>query len=180
MFRTTLMVIAAFSLVLAACQTSNNPDGISQSYATSECNGFQAAAPHNFKNNGNYCDAEILHWSYDAATQTLSLADNRILLNCCGDHSMTMTLEQGVYVVTERDAPEFGDARCSCMCVFDYTMEAHGIPQGQIALRIVRDVTDWPDGSGIVFDDALDLTQGSGSIVISDVPEPDWCQEPAL
>ena len=180
MFRTSLIVIAAFTLILAACQTSNNPDGISQNYAVSDCNGFGAAAPHVFKDNSNYCDAEILHWSYDASTQTLSLADNRILLNCCGDHEMFMTLEQGVYVVTERDAPQFGDARCGCMCVFDYTMEAHKIPLGQFPIRLVRDVTDWPEGSGIVYEGTLDLSQGSGAIVLDDTPEPDWCQEPTL
>lgn len=174
MTRTLSAGAAILALALAACEggpTFENP--LEQTSAVSECGGFPQTRD---LADGDYCDAEVLSWQYEEASQTLWLADNRILLNCCGDHSMTISEEQGVYVATERDAPEFDDARCGCMCVFDYTLEAN-IPEGTIALRVVRDVTDWPEGSGTVFDDTIDLTQGSGSVILDDVPITDWCQQ---
>jgi len=38
-----------------------------------------------------YCDAEVLHWQYGRSDGTLSLSDERILLNCCGDHAMSVS-----------------------------------------------------------------------------------------
>jgi len=114
---------------------------------------------------------------YEADTQLLKLADARVLLNCCGDHSMTMEMQAGVYVFTEYDAPEGGWGRCGCMCVFDYTLEAQGIPNGKIQLKIIREITDDNQGPRVVFEGELDLSFESGAIVIDETDLGAWCSE---
>jgi len=64
------------------------------------------------------------------------------------------------------------------MCVFDYVIEVQGVDEEVIDVRIERDVTDWPEGSGLVWEGQLDLTQGSGQVIIDDTPEDMWCTEP--
>ena len=145
----------------------------------SACGGFEAEGSPLFghPDASDYCAAEVLHWTYESDTQTLKLADARVLLNCCGDHSFTVEEQNGVYVFTETDAPEGGWGRCACMCVFDFIIEVQGIPAGTIPIRIDRDVTDWPEGSGLVIEADLDLTQGSGSITIDETDVGPWCEE---
>ncbi len=119
----------------------------------------------------------MLHWAYRAETETLTLADARVLLNCCGEHAMTIDLLEGVYVVTETDDPEMtemGPARCGCMCVFDFTLQAAGIPQETIQVQLVREVSDWEEASDLIWEGELDLGQGTGAIVIDETYE-EWC-----
>ncbi|MFC1654980.1 hypothetical protein ACFL2F_04155, partial [Myxococcota bacterium] len=152
-------------------------DHTNQEDDVSACGGFAANGGSIFIDPPEYCSAEVLHWLYEPGTQTLKLADARVLLNCCGDHSMTMELQAGVYVFTEWDAPEGGWGRCGCMCVFDYTIQVTGIPQEVINIRIDRDVSDWPEATGTVYTTQLDLTLGSGFEIIDDEPVDIWCGE---
>jgi len=140
-----------------------------------KCGGFEAQARTAAKADAEYCDAEVLLWSYDSETATLSLADNRIFLNCCGDHSMVVTEEEGVYLVTETDAPEFGDARCGCMCVFDFSVEVQEVAMGVIDIKLVRDVTDSETGAEVIYEGSLDLADGSGSVIVDETDVEPWC-----
>lgn len=88
---------------------------------------------------------------------------------------MTASLEDGIYVITERDAPEVSEneaaKRCKCVCPFDYRIEIKKVPHEPVALRLVRDVTDdeqWTNR--VVWEGPLDLTKESGEIVIDDTP----------
>jgi hypothetical protein len=146
----------------------------------SGCGGFEAGGEPLLGDpeESDYCAAEVLHWIYEPAGQTLKIADARILLNCCGDHSMSMDRDGDVYVFTEMDAPEGGYGRCLCMCVYDYTITVHGIPEELITIRIDRDVTDDQDPVETVFETQLDLTLGSGSQIIDETDVGDWCGEP--
>jgi hypothetical protein len=174
-------MVGAVFLVAAGCEMGGGHNSVAHDEAVSDCGGFNDWAATNFKDGPDeYCAAERLHWEYNAQSGVLSLADNRILLNCCGNHSIDVSLENGVYVVTEIDAPEYGDARCACMCVYDYTVDIKEVPAGVISLKIVREVTDWPDGSGVVFEGDLDLSQGSGVEIIDDEPETTWCNPPMM
>ncbi|MBN2493729.1 MAG: hypothetical protein JXR96_03970 [Deltaproteobacteria bacterium] len=142
----------------------------------SECGGFESNGGTIFDAPSAYCDAEVLYWIYEAASQTLSLADTRILLNCCGDHGMTVAQVDGVYVVTETDAPEDGWGRCLCMCVYDFVVSVSQIPAETIPIRIFREVTD--SESGTVWEGELDLTAGAGAVVIDETDVGLWCTEP--
>jgi hypothetical protein len=140
----------------------------------SACGGFGGSL---FDGPTDYCAAEVLHWLYEAESQTLKLADARILLNCCGDHSMVMEMQDDVYVFTETDAPEGAYGRCACMCVYDYTITVTGVPEEVISIRIELDVTDNQDPVLTVFEGQLDLSLGSGAQVIDETDVGPWCGE---
>lgn len=167
--------VALASVLVAACGSTFEPgdDGpsIKQQAHLSDCGGFDNPlsggsdpAP------ASYCDAEVLHWNYDAATQRLTLSDERIELNCCGHHDMLIEQQGDVHVVTETDAPGSLGERCGCMCVFDFALEADGIAEDVIQLRIVRHVTDEMAAPEVVFEGALDLAAASGSEIIDPAP----------
>ncbi len=176
---------AAAALVATACTTqvvdeAIDPDvptdTITQQSTTSQCGGF--AQPRDGADEPAYCEAEVLSWSYDAAQAELHLIDKRMELNCCGEHDMSIVKQGDVYVVTEVDAPEVFDgqeARCSCMCVYDFALDVQGITEQVIRIELVRDVTDDAQGPQILFTGALDLTQGSGFEILDATPSM-WCE----
>jgi hypothetical protein len=133
----------------------------------SECGGFEAGGQPTMDVLPDYCAAEVLHWMYEEYTMTLKLADTRIQLNCCGEHSMEVVYDAGVYVVTETDAPDNG-SRCKCSCVFDFTVTAYGVYPGTIRIKIKRVVTDQQPKSKLVYEGELDLSAGSGFAVIDE------------
>ncbi len=139
----------------------------------SECGGFAAGQRDALP----YCDAELLQWAFDASTGTLSLIDQRVLLNCCGDHAFTVTFEpdRGVYTATETDSPEDGSGRCDCMCVFDWATDVTGVQSGTIQLELVRHETD-AGASRIVWAGALDLTAVQGQVVVDPNPVGYGCE----
>lgn len=146
--------------------TTTPPADITQSFELSACGGFDSyadgdAAPR------DYCDAEVLSWSYDAATQSLSVDNRRVLLNCCGERSMTISQDaSGAMTITERD--EDGEmGRCDCMCVFDLRGVASPIVSAQLPFTLVREIVELGSGSAAALaSGTLDLSQGSGEIVI--------------
>jgi hypothetical protein len=160
------IVVAASALALLACDESD--DRLTRNSAISACGGFFGANSAHHKDPmgdpATYCDAQVLWWSYTSDTQVLALSDNRVDLNCCGDHSIDVDLVDGVYVVTETDAPQAnaGGARCGCSCVFDFSTEIVTVPEGTVQLRIVRNVTDSEAGPETAWEGSLDLTDGSG------------------
>ena len=144
---------------------------------TSACGGFGNAVEA--LSAGDYCAAEVLDWAYDAETSELTLLHQRTTLNCCGEHSVSAAWEGDAVVVTSVDEPEAapgGGARCGCMCVFDFGVTVLQVPAGTAqALTWRETVTDQDDGDRVVFDGTLDLSAGSGRVVISDA-ESMWCQ----
>jgi len=170
--------VAMLSVLASACMTADDPpsEGIVQQSVVSECGGFPRTLETTER--VDYCAAEVLVWSYEASAQKLTINDNRIELNCCGIHSSTIDKQGDTYVVSQLDAPEEHGARCSCMCVFDYTLSAEGIAAGVIKLKIVRDITDDEQGAQTIFDGTLDLDAGSGQVVLDDQPS-NWCEHAA-
>jgi hypothetical protein len=158
-------VVLALEAVAAGCQESPQPvTGFQEEVQVSDCGGFVALMRSPLGDRATYCDAEVLNWAYDIAAGRLNLANNRVLLNCCGDHDLTVTYEGGTFLVTEIDARGLG--RCRCTCVYDYTVSFTGTAGWEVPLRLVRDVTDDDADPIVVWEGTLDLTQGSGRIVI--------------
>ena len=150
---------------------------------SSQCGGFGPEELSGMYDNGEggYCDAEVLAWSYDSETQVLRLLDQRILLNCCGDHDVTLDIVEGVYVFTEWDEPEGEGGRCNCMCVFDFAVEVTGVPEGELAINLLRVVSD--DGLGEpteLFVGTLDLAEGAGAEILDDTDVGAWCEDEPL
>ena len=180
--RNLVMLCGAFGIVAVACGSddsnlSNAPEGagdqrilVSENASVSDCGGFHATE----RDLGGYCDAERLIWSYDEAQRVLSLANTRVLLNCCGDRTFDVYLDQvtGKYEAIVEDEPDCSSgycARCSCMCIFDISTEVSGVDSRSIDLVVRRNVPDWT-GLQELWDGSLDLGLGAGEVVLSDVP----------
>jgi hypothetical protein len=156
---------------------NNNPG--QTTYKVSECGGFAKLGK---SDTYGYCDANTLDWSYDKATGKLKLIDKRVLLNCCGDHTVKVKQENGTFVIREIDAPEQGNMRCKCMCVYDFevTFDTGVVPVGGLLpIKLVRDTTDDNEPAKTVFSGKLDLSQGSGTEVLDKTDVGPWCESSA-
>ncbi len=180
---TIIVPLAALSLTLG-CGAEGDPDAsdLPQSQKVSSCGGFSKTSPQSQTVDGlelfagnTYCDAEVLDWSYDKAGGKLSIANNRVLLNCCGDHSISAKEVGGVLVVTEVDAPVQANSRCGCMCVFDYALDLESVAPGTIQLRLDRHVM--PGTPRTAWKGKIDLSKGSGSVAVDKTPAGMWCQK---
>jgi len=147
----------------------------------SDCGGFPQASEKSVpppSEEDEDCGDDTLEWSYDSASETVSLLNKGVFLNCCGTHSVTVDLEEAVYVVTEVDDPEsdgLNDLRCGCMCSFDYSVEVPDIAEGDFVMRIVRSVSDQTPAVWTAWEGTLDLTQGSGEELIE--AQVGWCDD---
>lgn len=159
--------------------TSPTPD-FTVAPLVSDCGGFVAGGtgakipPPDPK---TYCDAERLLWNYDAASKTLGVTNSRIVLNCCGTHSVTVDRDGDTVVFTEIDGPKDG-TRCKCECVFDFAADVSTLEPGMTSLRIVRNVTDSQMPPKVVWEGTLDLSAGMGEVIINTEPT-SWCMPPA-
>lgn len=179
-FRLLLGALAVASIAACGTTTDTTPSGLVQKPLISECGGFvkQTKIDPPSPDPSTYCEAERLLWVYDAASSELGLTNSRMQLNCCGEHSIEVREEDGIYVIAERDAPEIvqgEEARCGCMCVFDFGVSVEGIPPGVIDVRIVRDVTDDDAPEAVVYEGQIDLGEVQGSITIDTTSAEPWC-----
>jgi hypothetical protein len=181
-----LATVLTIGALLAGCGNGSEssdptPSDIPQTYAVSECGGFleKASLLKVTPPPQSYCDAEVLSWAYDQASGTLTFSNNRIQLNCCGERTVSLFKRNGEYVISEKDAPEQimtptgpSGARCDCMCVFDLAVQGETIRTqgGVVKVRLVRDVTDSNEPAQTLFAGKIDLSEGSGTIVIDSSP----------
>lgn len=135
---------------------------------SSECGGFDGPGERARSATADaYCDHEVIAWTYDAEHERLTLEDRRIYLNCCGIHSMTIgEVAPGHYAIEERDEPYPDGGRCGCMCVFDFAVNAYGVPEQSILVQIHRSIPDWSECGGQVWWGNLDLSEGSGEVQV--------------
>ena len=155
-----------------ACQETT-PPFVGQESRLSDCGGFAAKGDALYADPEAYCDAELVHWRYDPIARRLSLADTRVLLNCCGSRSIQAGAENGVYLISERDRPE--GQRCHCQCVFDFALDLEGVPEGEIRFKLTRDVEDDTSPVALVIEETIDLTIGEGSFVVNDTDVGPFC-----
>ncbi len=145
----------------------------------SECGGFDdgradlAMTQSDIDDPRGYCDAQVLYWEYTG--DTLSVLDSRVMLNCCGRHSVSISGGDTV-TIHEQDDPEPGDLRCDCRCAYDFRAELEGLIAGPVNLELLLHVTDVTDEPTVMWSGAVDLSEGSGEIVIDATPEPDFCE----
>lgn len=176
-----LLTLAAGLALVAGCALQAPAEAETR---ISVCGGFAQQEQTLDADPAAYCDAEVLRWQYDAASEKLTLSNTRVTLNCCGEHSMSAAEDGDLWVVTERDAPEQvgllpGDtARCGCMCVFDFEIAINGVAGDAVEVKLVRDITDVETGPTTAWQGVIDLTAGQGEIVV-DASESTWCQASA-
>jgi len=179
-----VVVVAMIGAVGLACMDTEagDPTLLIQRQAISDCGGFGEAAASpagDPETDGadDYCAAELLEWTYDAATETLELTDARALLNCCGERTMELSVVDDVYVVTETDAPVGEGGRCDCVCVFDLRLTVEGLVQGVIPVRIERFETDVAAEPSAIWNGEIDLGLDAGDAVIDGTEAGPWCHE---
>ncbi|MGI5863864.1 MAG: hypothetical protein ACOX6T_17660 [Myxococcales bacterium] len=165
--RTIALLAAALTL---ACGR------IEQKQEVSECGGFADASSQQQALEGDseqdypWCQPEELVWEYDAASSRLRLTNTQVYLNCCGEQSIEIEETGEGCLVSERDSPQgqLFAARCDCMCLYDFRVEAEEIEKRPVTIEIVREVTDSDRGVVPVWRGTIDLAQGSGRIVVKE------------
>ncbi len=171
-----------FGMLAVSC--NNESSGITQhadigkfgvNPQVSDCGGFSAASKtlSSQQMQNDQCRDERLLWQYDPNSRMVTFLNEDVWLNCCGEHSITITLHEttGNYIIRETDAP--AESRCLCMCFFDFTIGLPDMLPESIGVELYRHVTD--DGpEWLVWQGTLELNQGSGEIVIQ--KNIGWCQ----
>lgn len=164
--RMRLVVTAGWLAVLLwlSC-TSDSPvqdsgGFVNRNSRVSECGGFPSVSRTAADPDSG--SIELLIWTYDTKTRTLTVLNRRVNLNCCGEHSIKASRVGEEIVISENDQPLDG-GRCRCMCNFDFSTEIEGLSPGAVNLRLELTVDDtlFMKWSGTIR-----LTDGSGEIQI--------------
>ena len=159
----------------------DDPTNLGKNARSSECGGFDAALKiDNQDEVDDICGDERLIWTFDETSRTVSFLNQDVWLNCCGEHSITVSFdeESGVYEIAETDAPEMlgGEpSRCHCMCLFDFAIDLPGVSSETIDLKLTRDETDDEEERMTVWLGEIDLSAGSGDILIEE--NVGWCTD---
>ena len=153
--------------------TPTGPTEVGQMATFTEC-GDQEQTPE-------YCAAEVLEWSYDAGSGALTLKDSRAYLNCCGERTIkAFKIDDTTYELRETDDPavleDGSEARCGCMCVFDYGIQIPDVAEGVITVRVKREISD-SDNGNLDWEGMLDLSEGEGEQTLDTTDAGGFCGE---
>ncbi len=137
----------------------------------SECGGFDTEDADSDTEKNVSSKDERLIWEYDKKSKTLKFLNKNVWLNCCGERSVTMSLndETGAYEIYETDKAEMdGDEplRCDCECFFDFKVSMADVDSGIIKVKLFRIITENEEPMFQVWEGDADLSQGQGDILI--------------
>lgn len=172
-----MRVFLGLLLISSFCTMVGCPS-IAEEGEVSDCGGFPGTRDHSITDHGHdgtgdYCDARLLHWEF--ADGTLKILDSRVVLNCCGQHSVSI-IGGDTITIYEQDDPEPGDLRCDCSCAYDFRAELSGLAAGPVEIELLLHVTDVTVDPTQLWSGTVDLSDGSGEIVVDATPEPDFCE----
>jgi len=168
------VIMTFMSIILIACSDQGTSEDIGSEAAISECGGFantQAKIIADENSPGALeCGDETLQWQYDSETDQVKLVNDFVWLNCCGDHSIKAIYDEEInrYEIREKDQPVDGDARCGCMCTFDFSIDIPAFGVEKINLLLTREITDDEGGASEIYNGELNLSEGSGKIIITE------------
>lgn len=153
-------------LVLGGCDSVD----VSTEGSVSEAGGF-ADPERRLAGVGEdgYCNAEVLRWRHDPATNVLRLADSRLLLSCCGQRAMRVQRIDRMVEVTEKDEPDASDRRCDSVCAFDFTVGIADIPHDRLYMKLLRDITDAQGSAALIWQGEIDLARSAGEILLNPI-----------
>lgn len=120
----------------------------------------------------SYCSSEVLRWRHDRSTGALTIADSRLLLNCCGQRAMHVERLDNIYEITERDEPDTANRRCDAVCAFDFTVAIPDVAPGKVYVRLLRDVVDAQGSAELIWQGELDVRKSVGQVVLDRVAAP--------
>ena len=176
-------VLYVLQLVSGIISQASESSDLGRNARVSNCGGFDMATTRDGTDD-EYCRDERLIWQYDEGSQTASFLNKNVSLNCCGEHSVTVSLdkETGVYEISETDKPIGGMGRCSCLCFFDFGIDLPDIISETVRIKLSRLVIDYmypysmweyPDSEKIesysaMWEGELDLSGYEGDVLISE------------
>ncbi|KYF65637.1 hypothetical protein [Sorangium cellulosum] len=114
----------------------------------------------------SYCSSEVLRWRYDRSSGALTIADSRLLLNCCGQRAMHVERIDSIYEITERDEPDAANPRCDAVCAFDFTVAIPEVAPGKVFVRLLRDVVDAQGSAELIWQGEIDVRKSVGQVVL--------------
>jgi len=174
-FQHIFLFSALFALI--GCHDSNSLEDsdnywdIGNGAQVSGCGGFDGLNREYVSQSvqNDDCTGERLLWKYDPESQLVRFLNQNVWLNCCGDHSIVISMneETGVYIIDEIDQPEPNSGRCHCMCFYDYAADLPDITIGKIKVELYRYSTD-QEPRFMVWDGLLDLSEGEGDELIDE------------
>ena len=114
---------------------------------------------------------EKLLWKYNKKSKVLTLMNKNVWLNCCGQRSVTVSLNEatGTYEIYETDTVESDGSeilRCDCNCFFDFKVKLSGMEVAKVKFKLFRTVSDAATPMSTVWKGSLDLNEGEGDVVI--------------
>ena len=125
----------------------------------SECGGFAKIT------RGEADDTPVgehLAWSYDSATELLTIEHNGLVLNCCGIHTVSAEYSDGIVTILEDDQPT-PEGRCRCECSYDFMVSLQGLQSDAITIGINLTV----DQSTVVhWSGEINLVEGAGVVIL--------------
>lgn len=151
---------------LPALVEQNASADISDKTRVSACGGFE---DDEAAKDGR--EDERLTWQYNRSAKTVTFVNKNVWLNCCGERSITASFNEaaGIYEIYETDQAEMdGDTplRCDCECFFDFKVRLSGVDSGVIGVNLFRIVSDLEKPVTAVWKGNIDLSEGSGDILI--------------
>ncbi|MDM8523894.1 beta-propeller domain-containing protein [Desulfococcaceae bacterium HSG8] len=148
-----------------AMADQSESDNLGENGKVSECGGFDSEETRDGRND------EQLTWKYSERSKTVTLRNKNVWLNCCGERSVTVSLneETGIYEIYETDqggADDSSATRCRCQCFFEFKIKIPDVEPGTIKVKLFRIISDAESPMSKVWKGDLDLTEGEGDIVI--------------
>jgi hypothetical protein len=169
----TLKKTVFFILLIVITACGGGSDSSSVAVGTnprvSGCDGFDTMQSRFINQQEEFydCRDERLLWQYNEASQIVHFLNKDVWLNCCGEHSISisMDVETGKYTIVETDDPLDGDGRCSCMCFFDFAIDLNNPTTilDTIYVTLIRVIDGHED---IVWEGELILSNSEGDELI--------------
>jgi hypothetical protein len=158
--------------------TQGNPvqEEVGINAKVSDCGGFEEHTKTlSQRQRSSQCRDEQLVWRYNQQTNVLLLSNQNVWLNCCGEHTVSLSFNRDTteYEMRETDAPLSPGGRCYCMCFFDFNIELPNISAQALSVSVYRYVTD-AGPEQMVWRGIIELQTGSGEVVIQ--PNRGYCQ----
>ncbi|MCA9520394.1 MAG: hypothetical protein KC609_05460 [Myxococcales bacterium] len=149
-------------LASTGCGSNGGPcrtlDGLKQCPETSVCGGFAIGSPFRVD---DFCASERLIWRYDATARELQLVYQRLAADCARHVGLELRRHGAGY----RLVPllDLGPSTV-CLCDYGLALRVSGPP-----LRFALEI-DGISGVDARWSGELDLSLGSGTIVLDDQP----------
>jgi len=139
-------------------------EGVEENVQVSGCRGFNSQNLYSL-NNEPICD-HLISWKYNKIENILSILNQDVMLNCCGEHDVRIEKTEDGIKYTMIDNSVQG-ARCGCSCLFDFSADVKIVSQGELTISVRTDVEE-NEGPEAVWEGKINLSEGSGTIVVKE------------